>query len=159
MWFVQSRGVFQEKGVPLRLTVTPENTINILRPYYEIFPEAQLKDKTDKLYEFFMENRKPPIWVSSDHGLAAFGRQKLAHSSFLPFYFRVCAFSIQRTRLSWSLKQARCPAVSDSWQGFLPLKIVQPLRLKARSSFLYRSAMGLLDVWTRINELSLFFGR
>ena len=23
--------------------------------------EAQLEDKTDKLYEFFMENRKPPI--------------------------------------------------------------------------------------------------
>ena len=26
--------------------------------------------------------------------------------SFLPFYFRVCAFSIQRTRLSRSLEQA-----------------------------------------------------
>ena len=26
--------------------------------------------------------------------------------SFLPFYFRVCAFSIQRTRLSPSLEQA-----------------------------------------------------
>ena len=27
--------------------------------------------------------------------------------SFLPFYFRVCGFSIQRTRLFWSLEQAR----------------------------------------------------
>ena len=39
------------------------------------------------------------------------------------------------------------------------LKIVQPLRLKTRSSFLYPSAMCLLNVWTRINELSLVFGR
>ena len=39
---------------------------------------------------------------------------------------------------------------------FLPLKIVQPLRLKTRSNFLYPSAMCLLNVWTRINELSLF---
>ena len=30
-----------------------------------------------------------------------------AFPSFLPFYFRVCAFSIQRTRLSRSLEQAR----------------------------------------------------
>ena len=29
-----------------------------------------------------------------------------AGKSFLPYYFRVCAFSIQRTRLSRSLKQA-----------------------------------------------------
>ena len=35
-----------------------------------LFPDAQLEDKTDKLYEVFMENRKPPIWVSSDHVLA-----------------------------------------------------------------------------------------
>ena len=35
-----------------------------------VFPEAQLENKTDKLYEVFMENRKPPIWVSSDHVLA-----------------------------------------------------------------------------------------
>ena len=34
--------------------------------------------------------------------------------SFLPFYFRVCAFSIQRTRLSRSLEQA-------SFSGFLAL--------------------------------------
>ena len=47
------------------------------------------------------------------------------------------------------------PEGSDLRQGFLPLKIVQPLRLKERSSFLYPSAMCLLDVWTRINELSL----
>ena len=31
--------------------------------------------------------------------------------SFLPFYFRVCAFSIQRTRLSRSLEQAITAAV------------------------------------------------
>ena len=38
-------------------------------------------------------------------------REKLAGrekgKSFLPFYFRVCAFPIQRTRLSRSLQQAR----------------------------------------------------
>ena len=32
-------------------------------------------------------------------------------------------------------------------------------RLKARSSFLYPFAMSLLDFWSRINELFLFFGR
>ena len=47
------------------------------------------------------------------------------------------------------------PEGSDLRQAFLPLKIVQPLRFKARSSLLYPSAMRLLDVWTRINELSL----
>ena len=31
--------------------------------------------------------------------------------SFLPFYFRVCAFSIQRTRLSRSLEQANMKIV------------------------------------------------
>ena len=34
------------------------------------------------------------------------GSAALVLPSFLPFYFRVCAFSIQRTRLSRSLKQA-----------------------------------------------------
>ena len=34
--------------------------------------------------------------------------KKKARKSFLRFYFCVCAFSIQRTRLSKSLKQARC---------------------------------------------------
>ena len=29
-----------------------------------------------------------------------------AGKSFLPFYFRVCAFSLQPTRLTWSLEQA-----------------------------------------------------
>ena len=52
-------------------------------------------------------------------------------------------------------RQEGRPEGSDLRQGFLPPKIVQPLRLKARSSFLYPSAMCLLDVWTRINELSL----
>ena len=67
---------------------------------------------------FCLKPQTTNMSVKPDLGLAvAFARQKLAHSSFLPFYFRVCAFSIQRTRLSWSLKQARCPAVSDSWQG------------------------------------------
>ena len=33
-------------------------------------------------------------------------KKKESSPSFLPFYFRVCAFLIQRTRLSWSLEQA-----------------------------------------------------
>ena len=33
------------------------------------------------------------------------GRRKVALPSFLPFYFHVCAFSIQQTRLSQSLQQ------------------------------------------------------
>ena len=43
-------------------------------------------------------------------------------------------------------RQEGRPEGSDLRQGFLSLKIVQPLRLKARSSFLYPSAMRLLDV-------------
>ena len=60
-------------------------------------------------------------------------------------------------RFTFERQEGR-PEGSDLRQGFLPLKIVQPLRLKARSSSLYPSAMCLLNVWTRINKLFLFFG-
>ena len=43
-------------------------------------------------------------------------------------------------------RQEGRPEGSDLRQGFLPLKIVQPLRLKARSSSLYPSAMCLVNV-------------
>ena len=48
-------------------------------------------------------------------------------------------------RFTFERQEGR-PEGSDLRQGFLPLKIVQPLRLKARSSSLYPSAMCLLNV-------------
>ena len=69
---------------------------------------------------------------------------------------RDCGLVLRFSSLLFTFeRQEGRPEGSDLRQGFLPLKIVQPLRLKARSSFLYPSAMCLLDVWTRINELSL----
>ena len=45
------------------------------------------------------------------------GRVSPALPSFLPFYFRVCAFSIQRTQLSRSLVQATVKdATQTAWK-------------------------------------------
>ena len=48
-------------------------------------------------------------------------------------------------QFTFELQEGR-PEGSYLRQGFLPQKIVQPLRLKARSSFLYPSAMCSLNV-------------
>ena len=52
-----------------------------------------------------------PPWIlrcpGAGHLLACCRLSDSALPSFLPVYFRVCAFSIQRTRLSRSLEQAR----------------------------------------------------
>ena len=60
---------------------------------------------------------------------------------------RDCGLVLRFSSLLFTFeRQEGRPEGSDLRQGFLSLKIVQPLRLKARSSFLYSSAMRLLDV-------------
>ena len=49
--------------------------------------------------------------------------------------------------------------VSDLRQGFFATKNCTASLLKARTSFLYPFVMCLLNYWSRINELFLFFGR
>ena len=44
---------------------------------------------------------------AKEKGTRKVGKKKKGRESFLPFYFRVSAFSIQRTRLSRSLEQTR----------------------------------------------------
>ena len=86
---------------------------------------------------FFMEKRKQQNWECQVTAV-------------------LCCVSAVR-QFTFERQEGR-PEGSDLRQGFLPLKIVQPLRLKARSSSLYPSAMCLLNFWTRINNLFLFFG-
>ena len=130
-WFVQSRDVFQEKGVPRK---TNKQVFIVFRSYSNAFPR-----NIRTLLKLFAIFHKKQTWECqvSDRSL-------------------VLRFS--SLQFTFELQEGR-PEGSYLRQGFLPLKIVQPLRLKARSSFLYPSAMCSLNVWTRINELPLFFGR
>ena len=60
---------------------------------------------------------------------------------------RDCGLVLRFSSLKFTFEmQEGHPEGSDLRQAFLPLKIVQPLRFKARSSLLYPSAMRLLDV-------------
>ena len=60
---------------------------------------------------------------------------------------RDCGLVLRFSSLQFMIeRQEGRPEGSGLQQGFLPQKIVQPLRLKTRSSFLYPSAMCLLDV-------------
>ena len=59
-------------------------------------------------------------------------RKRKALPSFLPFYFRVCAFLIQRTRLSWSLEQS-----IGNWTVLAPIKTAK-LNPKIRTAFTHR---------------------
>ena len=141
LWrFVQSRDVFQEKGVPLAYSSNRKTNKHlkifqvfiVFRNYSNAFPR-NIRTLLQHHKVFHGKTQTTNLRMPSDRGLV------LRFSS-LQFTFK---------------RQEGRPAGSDLRQGFLPLKIVQPLRLKARSSFLYPSAMCLLDVWNRINELSL----
>ena len=77
-------------------------------------------------------------------------RGKLAgRVSFLPFYFRVCAFSIQRTRLSRSLEQASqkweneqtCPNHTNEWLSTLRKLIFVILESIIYSAFIPQVSM------------------
>ena len=86
---------------------------------------------------FFIENRKPQTWE--------------CHVT-----------TVLRSRLQFAVHVWTAgTASSGKWltARFFASKNCTASRLEVRSSFLYPSVMCLLDFWTWINELSLFFGR